>query len=89
MVSKLLGARTFFPIEIQSEPDELIRFTKRPRRTVYEIVDIYSNKVHVGMFIGLQRSETKLTFGQSNLNNSHHFRSILKFGFAKLLEYYG
>ncbi len=67
----------------------MIRFTKRPRKTTYEIVDIYSNDLHVGMFIGIQRSGATLTFGQCNINKSHQFRNILPFGFAKLLEYFG
>ncbi|MHA1646766.1 MAG: hypothetical protein ACTSVL_04255, partial [Promethearchaeota archaeon] len=68
---------------------ELIRITKRPRRTTTEIVDIFANDIHIGMFVGLQRIGKDLHFGPTNMNRSHRYRKILNFVFVRLLEYFG
>ena len=85
---KFFKSKEFFPIEVKFGEAEIIRLTKRPRKTITEIIDIYSNDLHIGMFIGIEKIGTQLKFGPAGMNRSHSFRGILNFTFIKLLEYF-
>lgn len=87
--SRFLKSKEYFPIEIKFGKQEIIRITKRPRRFTTEIVDIYSNGLHIGMFVGLERINNELHFGPVGLNSSHAYRGILNYIFIRLLEYFG
>ncbi len=78
----------FFPIEVNFGDKETIKITKRPRKTLTEIVDIYANSIHIGMFVGIEKVEKELKFGPAGINKSHSYRNILNFTFVKLMEYY-
>ncbi len=86
---KFFKSKEFFPIELKFGEAEMIRLTKRPRKTITEIIDIYSNDIHIGMFIGIEKVGNKLKFGPAGMNRSHSFRGILNFTFIKLFEYFG
>ncbi|WP_457559781.1 hypothetical protein [Candidatus Harpocratesius sp.] len=87
--SKFFHTREFFPIEVNFGDKEIIKITKRPRKTTTEIVDIYANGYHIGMFVGIERVGNELKFGPTGLNKSHIFRNILDYVFVRLLEYFG
>ena len=89
IAQKFFKSKEFFPIELKFGEAEIIRLTKRPRKTLTEIVDIYSNDLHIGMFIGIEKIGSKLKFGPAGMNRSHSYRGILNFTFIKLLEYFG
>jgi hypothetical protein len=87
--SKFFKSREFFPIDIKFGDKEKIRITKRPRKVVSEIIDIYANDFHIGMFVGIEKVGKTLTFGPAGINKSHSFRQILTYAFIRLLEYFG
>ena len=89
ITQKFFKSKEFFPIEVKFGEAEIIRLTKRPRKAITEIIDIYSNDLHIGMFIGIERVGNKLKFGPAGMNRSHSFRGILNFTFIKLFEYFG
>lgn len=89
LAQKFFKSKEFFPIELKFGEAETIRLTKRPRKTISEIIDIYSNDLHIGMFIGIEKTGSKLKFGPAGMNRSHSYRGILNFTFIKLLEYFG
>ena len=87
--SKLFNSKEFFPIEVNFGDKEKIKITKRPRKLKTEIIDIYANSIHIGMFVSIEKLGDVLKFGPAGVNKSHSFRSILNFTFVKLLEYFG
>jgi len=87
--AKLFESREYFPIDINFGDKERIRISKRPRKGVTDIIDLYSNDNHIGMFVGIEKSAKMLKFGPSGINKSHAYRNILNFTFVKLMEYYG
>jgi hypothetical protein len=87
--SKFFHTREFFPLEVNFGDKEKIKITKRPRKTTTEIIDIYANSVHIGMFVGIEKVGKELRFGPTGLNQSHNYRNILDYTFIRLLEYYG
>lgn len=87
--SKFFQTREFFPIELNFGDKETLIIDKRPRKTNTEIVDIYANGIHVGMFVGIERLGNELHFGPTGLNKSHMYRNILDYVFVRLLEYFG
>ena len=89
IAQKFFKSKEFFPIELKFGEAEIIRLTKRPRKAVTEIIDIYSNELHIGMLIGIEKVGNKLIFGPAGMNRSHSYRGILNFTFIKLLEYFG
>jgi len=89
IAQKFFKSKEFFPIEIKFGEVEIIRLTKRPRKTITEIIDIYSNDLHIGMVIGIEKVGNKLRFGPAGMNRSHSYRGILNFTFIKILEYFG
>jgi len=89
IAQKFFKSKEFFPIDVKFGEAEIIRLTKRPRKTISEIIDIYSNDLHIGMFIGIEKVGNKLKFGPAGMNRSHSYRGILNFTFIKLLEYFG
>ncbi|QEE16972.1 hypothetical protein DSAG12_02803 [Promethearchaeum syntrophicum] len=89
IAQKFFKSKEFFPIETKFGEAETIRLTKRPRKAITEIIDIYSNDLHIGMFIGIEKIGSKLIFGPAGMNRSHSYRGILNFTFIKLLEYFG
>ncbi|MHA1777068.1 MAG: hypothetical protein DRO88_10640 [Promethearchaeia archaeon] len=89
MTSKFFHTREYFPIEINFGDKETLKITKRPRKTTTEIIDIYANDIHIGMFVGIERRENELHFGPTGLNKSHIYRNILAYVFVRLLEYFG
>jgi hypothetical protein len=89
IANKFFKSKEFFPIELKFGEAEIIRLTKRPRKTITEIIDIYSNEIHIAMFIGIEKVGSKLKFGPAGMNRSHSYRGILNYTFIKLLEYYG
>ena len=76
-------------MEVNFGDKEKIRITKRPRKIRSEIIDIYSNTYHVGMFVGIERRGDELLFGPAGINRSHSYRGILNYVFVRLLEYFG
>ncbi|WP_371804520.1 hypothetical protein [Candidatus Lokiarchaeum ossiferum] len=89
LASKFFKSKEYFPIEINFGDKEKIRITKRPRKTTTEIVDVYANTIHIGMFVGIEKVGSELRFGPAGINKSHSYRGILDFTFIKLLEYFG
>ncbi|MCP4763600.1 MAG: hypothetical protein GY870_17645 [archaeon] len=88
--AQFLKSKAFFPISIDFEKEKIMINLRVP--TVGpSIIDVYSNKFHVGMIIGIEKSlsSKKITMGQAGINRSHSFRNILSFCFIKLLEFYG
>ena len=55
IAQKFFKSKEFFPIELKFGEAEIIRLTKRPRKTITEIIDIFSNDLHIGMFIGIEK----------------------------------
>lgn len=76
-------------MEVNFGDKEKIRITKRPRKIKSEIIDIYSNTYHIGMFVGIERRGDELLFGPAGINRSHSYRGILNYVFVRLLEYFG
>ena len=76
-------------MEINFGEKEKIRITKRPRKATSEIFDIYSNTLHIGMLVGVERRGEELLFGPAGINRSHSYRGILNYVFVRLLEYFG
>lgn len=89
LASKFFKSKEYFPIEVNFGDKEKIRITKRPRKTTTEIVDVYANTIHIGMFVGIEKVGSELRFGPAGINKSHSYRGILDFTFVKLLEYFG
>ncbi|MHA1510322.1 MAG: hypothetical protein ACTSRX_01220 [Promethearchaeota archaeon] len=89
IAQKFFKSKEFFPIELKFGEAEIIRLTKRPRKAITEIIDIYSNELHIGMIIGIEKVGNKLIFGPAGMNRSHSYRGILNFTLIKLLEYFG
>ncbi|MHA1519550.1 MAG: hypothetical protein ACTSRK_05140 [Promethearchaeota archaeon] len=86
---KFYQTKEYFPIEINFGDKETIKITKRPRKTTTEIIDLYANTIHIGMFVGIEKKGNELHFGPTGLNKSHVYRNILDYTFVRLLEYYG
>lgn len=87
--AKFYQTKEYFPIEVNFGDKEKIRITKRPRKTTTEIIDLYANSIHIGMFVGIEKSGKELHFGPTGLNKSHSYRNILDYVFVRLLEYFG
>ncbi|MBD3350784.1 MAG: hypothetical protein GF364_04780 [Candidatus Lokiarchaeota archaeon] len=90
--SKLMASKEFFPITLIADRvgiSEIIKYTKRPKITESEIIDVYSNDSQIGMFIEVIKLSDTISIGPCNLEISHQFRNILEFGLVKILEYYG
>ena len=88
-VTRMFETHEFFPLTDTFPDGEIVKITKRPRKSVTDIIDIYSNKTHIGMFVGIKKNINDLFLGLGDLNKSHQYRNILKYAFVKLLEYYG
>ena len=86
---KFYQTKEYFPIEINFGDKETIKIPKRPRKTTTEIIDLYANTIHIGMFVGIEKKGNELHFGPTGLNKSHVYRNILDYTFVRLLEYYG
>jgi len=85
--SKFFKNKEFFPIDIQFG-GESIQIQKRARKGDTDVIDIYSNKNHIGMFVGIEKNAKILRFGPAGINKSHSYREILNYTFIRLLEYY-
>jgi hypothetical protein len=87
--AKYFKSRDFFPIDVNFGDKERIRIVMRPKKGLTEILDIYCNSTHIGMFVSLERTGDMLKIGPGGINKSHAYRYISNFVFVKLLEYYG
>jgi hypothetical protein len=87
--AKFFHRNDFFPIEVNFGDKEIIRMMMRPKKGTSEILDIYANTTHIGMFVGIEKSGDMIKIGPGGISKSHSYRNIPAFVFVKLLEYYG